>query len=502
LGTRAVDRVSDDFPILAAPGQPGLRVNVSTDEVIRYSPKMMDVINLETGVFETIEILSVLKEYGRQYPDINKLISIIDHDSLRQPLSLMIDFQNDPIAFTFEGLFSRTPFLKQIHALLKILQIHFNHPIDIEFACDGKDFYLLQCRSQSYSADSKPVEIPRDVDPTQVVFTAKRHISNGVVPGITHIVYVDPRKYSEMSERMEMLNVGRAVSRLNKLLPKRGFILMGPGRWGSRGDIKLGVSVTYSDISNTAALIEIALKSGDYLPELSFGTHFFQDLVESSIRYLPLYPDDYGVVFNHEFLLTSTNLLSELLPDMAHLSDVIRVIDIPRSTRGQVMQILMNAETSEAAAILGIPGDTPSDIYQQPVPDAKKIKEEHWRWRLQSAETIAAHLDAERFGVEGFYIFGSTKNATAGSKSDIDILIHFRGTPNQYQELCLWLEGWNVSLGYCNLHRTGQHVQQLLDVHIVTDEDIETKTSYAIKIGAVNDPARPLNMGTALQESG
>ena len=67
---------------------------------------------------------------------------------------------------------------------------------------------------------------------------------------------------------------------------------MGPGRWGSRGDIRLGVPVTYADISNAAVLIEIARQKGGYVPDLSFGTHFFQDLVESNIRYLPLYPDD------------------------------------------------------------------------------------------------------------------------------------------------------------------------------------------------------------------
>ena len=46
LGTRAVDRLSDDYPVLVAPGQPGLRVNASLDEVVRYSPKMVDLIDL------------------------------------------------------------------------------------------------------------------------------------------------------------------------------------------------------------------------------------------------------------------------------------------------------------------------------------------------------------------------------------------------------------------------------------------------------------------------
>lgn len=501
LGTRAVDRVSDDFPILAAPGQPGLRVNVSNDEIVRYSPKMVDVINLETESFETVNIRSLLKMYGRDYPNIQQLISIVSHDSIRQPLNLMIDYEKENIVFTFDGLFSRTPFLKEIYNLLFTLQTHFNHHIDIEFACDGKDFYLLQCRSQSYTEDSKPAEIPRNINPANILFTAKRYISNGVVPDITHIVYVDPYQYGKMSDRQALLSVGRAVSRLNKLLPKRQFILMGPGRWGSRGDIKLGVSVTYSDISNTAVLIEIAIKSGDYLPELSFGTHFFQDLVEASIRYLPLYPDDYGTIFNHEFFLSSKNMLAELLPDLDHLSDVIRVIDIQREANGKVLQLLMNAELSEAVAVLGIQSETISSVEQGPFLTGTKPGDEHWRWRLQSAETIAAHIDAERFGVAGIYIFGSTKNATAGPKSDIDLLIHFKGNETQHRELMTWLQGWSLSLSYVNHLRTGHRTEGLLDIHLVTDEDIRNQTSYAIKIGAINDPARPLPMGNAVKGS-
>jgi pyruvate,water dikinase len=102
-------------------------------------------------------------------------------------------------------------------------------------------------------------------------------------------------------------------------------------------------------------LIEMACKNGDYLPELSFGTHFFQDLVEASIRYLPLYPDDENITFNHEFFLTSENIMADLVPDFAHLAGVIRVIDIPQVTGGQVMQILMNADQMDALALLSEP---------------------------------------------------------------------------------------------------------------------------------------------------
>ena len=96
-----------------------------------------------------------------------------------------------------------------------------------------------------------------------MIFSANRYVSNGRVPDITHIVYVDPEGYSQLPDDKAMRDVERAVSRLNKLLPKRQFILIGPGRWGSRGDIKLGVPVTYSAINNSAMLIEVARQKGN-----------------------------------------------------------------------------------------------------------------------------------------------------------------------------------------------------------------------------------------------
>ncbi len=275
LGTRAVDRLSDDYPVLVAPGQPNLRVNISPDEILRYSPKKIDAINLQTGFFETVEIQDLLRQYGQEYPLIHLLLSIFQDGMIRQPRVLGLDFATNNLIVTFDGLIARTPFMKQVKAILAALQEQFHHPVDIEFAHDGRDFYLLQCRSQSYREGSTPAKIPGGLADEALLFSANRHISNGTVSDITHIVYVDPQKYSQLAEYQEMLKVGRAVSKLNQLLPRRRFILMGPGRWGSRGDIKLGVNVTYSDIKNTAMLIEIARREKNYVPEPSFGTHFF-----------------------------------------------------------------------------------------------------------------------------------------------------------------------------------------------------------------------------------
>jgi hypothetical protein len=110
------------------------------------------------------------------------------------------------------------------------------------------------------------------------------------------------------------------------------------------------------------------------------------------------------------------------------------------------------------------------------------------------AEQIASHLDADAFGVVGFYLFGSTKNGTAGPASDIDVLIHFRGTPGQREAMIRWLEGWSLCLDEINYLRTGYRSGGLLDVHIVTDEDVAKRTSYAVKIAAVTDAARPMKL--------
>jgi len=355
LGTRAVDRLSDDYPILISPGQPQLRVNVTSDEILRYSPKHIDVINLETGGFETIDIHHLLSEYGTDYPKIGLCISTIQDDHLQHPKLIGIDFKKENVVITFEGLIAQTSFIQTIKAILERLQDSYKRPVDIEFAHDGKDFYLLQCRSQSAREESQPVPIPAYIPPENLLFSANRYISNGMVSDLRYIVYVNPQKYGDLSDYQTLLSVGRAVGKLNKLLPRRKFILMGPGRWGSRGDIKLGVSVTYSEINNTALLVEIAKKHKDYVPDLSFGTHFFQDLVESNIRYLPLYPDEEGNHFNESFFLNSENKFTDLLPDYPHLAEVIHVIDLKTINRGEGLTVLMNAENEKAVGILSNP---------------------------------------------------------------------------------------------------------------------------------------------------
>ncbi|MDY0355125.1 MAG: PEP/pyruvate-binding domain-containing protein [Sedimentisphaerales bacterium] len=499
LGTRAVDRLNDDFPILLSPGQPKLRANTTPDEVKRYSPKQADVINLETNTFESVDINSFLREYGSLVPDIQDLVSVCRDGYLGRTSVIDMDFERDDLVVTFEGLAGNSVFIKTIDKMLQVLKDKLQTPVDIEFAFDGEHFYLLQCRSQSSGVESLPGPIPKDVDRANIVFSAKRHISNGTIADISHIVYVDPDGYNELQHMDDLAAVGRVVGMINAMLPKRRFILMGPGRWGSRGDIKLGVQVSYADINNCAAIIEIAKRKSNYVPELSFGTHFFQDLVEANIRYLPLYPDDEGIVFNERFLTRTPNVLPLLLPDYVRLENVVRIIDVPESVDGKLLQIAMNAEIGEAIGYLA------PHVGEQAPPireilatktfertEDLRFDDKFWRWRSYMAERLASRLDPAWFGVRRVYLIGSVNSGTAGPGSDIDLIIHFQGDAEQRERLESWLEGWSIALAEINYLKTGYTSQGLLDAHIVTDDDIAKRTSYALKIDAITDPATPL----------
>jgi predicted nucleotidyltransferase len=502
LGTRAVDRLSDDYPVLISPGKPNLRVNASNDEIIRYSPKFIDVIDLENRVFKTVKLRDLIKEHGSQFPIKELVLSEISHGMIQRIRPFGSDFEKGSFIVSFDGLINDTKFVKQIKGAMDILENEFGYPVDLEFVHNGEELYLLQCRKQSNSIVRHPGKIPSNIPPRDVLFTAEQYISNGTISNINHIVYIDPEKYSSVETIEDLRNIGTCVGLINDLLPKRQYILMGPGRWGSRGDIKLGVSVTYSQICNTAMLIEIARQTKDYVPELSFGTHFFQDLVESNILYLPLYPDNDGIVFNEDFFNNTNNLFPDLLPKYAAYKNVIKVIKLSEYDKDKIVNVVMNEEKNMAVAYLSedIIKEMEGSTAERDITKEYRTldKDFHWKWRLSMAQQIAGELDAKKFGVVQFYIFGSVKNANSAPKSDIDILVHFRGTSNQKEQLMNWLDGWSRSLDYINYLNTGFKIGGMLDVHIITDEDIENRTSYAVKINAISDAARPLEMGELL----
>jgi len=243
--------------------------------------------------------------------------------------------------------------------MLARLEETYGHPIDTEFTAhinpEGQvTVNLLQCRSLPLPGTIGPVELPDNISRELTLFRCARFLSGGIIQNIRYILYIDPSKYAQIPSMEMRKSLGRVVGSINKhpSVAEDTLMMMGPGRWGST-NIDLGVNVGYSDIHNTSVLVEIAHEEMGHIPEVSYGTHFFQDLVEAQIMYLPVYPSDPETQFNNEFFVNSRNILTDLLPGMAEFSDVVHLIDVPSSARGLYAQIVADPLTSKAICFVG-----------------------------------------------------------------------------------------------------------------------------------------------------
>ncbi|MCB1151658.1 hypothetical protein KDK88_08910 [bacterium] len=120
LGTRAVDRTRDDYPVLAVPGKPDLRVNVAADEVVRYAPRRVDVIDLQDNTFRTVKMSELLEDVGGTYPGFHHVFSLLQGDTFRPPLGPWSPCDGQPVV-TFDALRGPGGLLRRIDTLLRAL---------------------------------------------------------------------------------------------------------------------------------------------------------------------------------------------------------------------------------------------------------------------------------------------------------------------------------------------------------------------------------------------
>ena len=170
------------------------------------------------------------------------------------------------------------------------------------------------------------------------------------------------------------LSLGRMIGKLNGLLEGQCFILVGPGRWGS-SNIDLGVPVSYGEIYNARVLVEVALPMGNVAPEASYGTHFFQDLVESNIYPLPIYPGERGAFIHYDFFRSAKNMLPSLLNKVTGIEDYIKVVDIKQATYGKTLEIVMNSREEKALGYLTMAHRRPYPSRVYPIRDTDEYKE-------------------------------------------------------------------------------------------------------------------------------
>ena len=350
LGTRAVDRVGSDYPRMVPLSHPQLRPEVTADQIRKYSQKQVDVLNLKQGVLETVDFRTLSASV--KHPDLFYAVSVQEHDHLAAPLFKTQDLGRGEQCLTFENLLAKTPFVSLARKILSNVEAAYGRPVDIEFAWDGDTLYLLQCRSLSVRKELHKVDVPSDIPQERVFFTTRSGFSNCIVADLEYVVYVNPRTYDKLPTYEAKMKIASAVNLLNKQLAGRRYALMGPGRWGSN-DINLGVRVTYSNINKTKLLVEIAFAKEGGTPEVSYGTHFFQDLVEADISVASLFPDDPTASFNEEFVVTSENLLGLIAPEAVDCADVVRVINVPAVRGGDYLHVYMDASSRKGLGFFG-----------------------------------------------------------------------------------------------------------------------------------------------------
>lgn len=353
LGTRAVERVGEDYPRLVTLSHPLLRPEVSPSAIRRYSQRLMDVIDLKQNRLATVPVWQAL---DWQYPALRWLAAADKGDTLLPLFSIGPDLTPDQMVLTFDNLLQRTEFVPLLKEVLATLAAQYGAPVDVEFAVDllpgpqprpDMIFRLLQCRPQSIMNGQTAAVMPADVAESDLFFTAHRMAPMGRVQQIEYLVYVDPLAYANLNGSKLKASVARCVGRINKALEGRRFILIGPGRWGS-ANLDLGVPVTYADIFNASALIELAVARQGIRPEPSYGTHFFQDLVESHIYPIALYPDDGQDRLDERFLQETPNQLEAMSPQDAALADCVKVIHIPSARDGQRLELRMDGKVALA----------------------------------------------------------------------------------------------------------------------------------------------------------
>lgn len=349
LGTRAVNRIEDDFTRLVALNKPLLRVHATLDETQEYSQKKVDVLDLErnalvTGYFFEIESVPELLPYL-------DLVASRNFELEEQ----MRRFKRKKNIFswvlTFYNLLEKTQFAGDMMEMLKILEDAYQHPVDIEFTLNFFDnlnynINLVQCRHFHINNEIRNITAPKKIDSESIIIKTKGPIiGNSIATRFDRIIYVDPSYYAELSLR-DRYSIARLIGKINQLeenLEKK-ILLLGPGRWGTSSP-SVGIPTSFAEINNVSVLCEIAEKTGAFIPDVSLGTHFFNNLVELDILYFVLYPEKEDYFLDRDYFQNASNCLPKLIPDSTEWVHVLKVIDLNEKDDELILNVNMNSFT-------------------------------------------------------------------------------------------------------------------------------------------------------------
>lgn len=331
LGTRAVNRVEGDYPRMVALDNPSRRPYSERDELKRFSQHEVDLIDTEENAFKTVPFEVLISE--KAYTKIDH-IATRDYEAMRMMSESGLE-EKECWILTLDNALDDNALIDSFKKILTSLEDAYNYPVEIEFTVNSTKnnkfkINLLQCRPLQTRGLGRKIEIPHRINKNDTFFESFGYFLGGnIMQEIKRVIYVEAKKYNELvqSDKYEIARLVGALNRDIKDREKLPTLLMGPGRWGTTTP-SLGVPVKFAEINNIALLVEVASSAENLMPELSFGTHFFQDLVETNIFYIALFPEKKGVIFNQAFLPKSEDLFAKLMPQSVRYKGVISVYDV------------------------------------------------------------------------------------------------------------------------------------------------------------------------------
>jgi hypothetical protein len=357
LGTHAVERGGNDYPRLVALSHPTLQPDDEPRAIRYYSQKFADVIDLHDNAFKTVQIEDLL---DLRYPLLRFLVQIEADGYFTTPRGRVMADDLPGAAVTFDEFLRRTNFPSQLSAMLKLLEQYYRVPVDVEFTARVEEtgglkprvaITLLQCRPQSQLQLVVPSVVPSDLSEESIIFSCQFMVPVGYLDNVRYVIYVPPKAYFGLTSERQRNEVSRIVSQLNAVLPAKGFICVGPGRWGTT-NLDLGVFVNYADVFNAGALVEMAGGETGLAPEPSFGTHFFQDLMEAQIYPVALPLDDPKTTFNRSFFEDTPNRLSDFLAVNEELMEAVKLIAVADYRPGHHLELYLNGDQNRAISFL------------------------------------------------------------------------------------------------------------------------------------------------------
>jgi hypothetical protein len=358
LGTRAVDRVGNDYPRLIALSHPLLRPSTDPKSIRRYSQQFVDLIDLENNQLKTFPIHDILN--GHYFP--LRYLAQLDEDGYFTSLrSNLIEGDPSNLVLTFDELLRRTPFAEQMREILCLLEKTYHDPVDMEFAINLRPtigggsphlfITILQCRPQSRLEESSGGSMPICTNKDDIIFSTRFVVPQGQVERIYYVIYVPPEAYFSLETASARNELAHLIGRLNAALLKETFICIGPGRWGSSNS-DLGVPVDYGDIYNARAMVELAGDGFNTELEPSLGTHFFQDLMEGQIFPLGIFLNDPNSIFQQKFFDETPNHVEDWIKLDEKWSKYLRLIRVADFRTGHHLHLVMKGEEALAMAFL------------------------------------------------------------------------------------------------------------------------------------------------------